>query len=446
MNQSNESNGADAFKQLLEQRRAQLQNVGSSLSSGAIPEPPKPPKLPSSVQSLQTGLQTGLQTQYSSIQYQQFLQQLPKLPPQPPPPFSGQPPLHYLPNTLPPSFPYQSQPGAQYYLPTAPYSYYPQLPGYQVASRGYVPPPPQNVELLHQTIPSHSNNYQPAKSPYQKQKNHSKTNPPSSSSSIKHPLPAVTEPEQEYFCEPCDKSFKKSIDYQAHCKTHEKCSHPECSFFASKKVVTAHYLSRHGEYAGNGYKLVEVEGQRFNLLLGYSPEEIDEWKKERRKKFPTKERVQEKQEHVDSLQQAGGIIPSNNKQNRNKKNKNKSVSFNHGESNVVGSKRTLDSNSQNGSHNGEKSKKRQKLNVPPPLEGGSRGSLLKKLLSDEIVHEENLLLQCIHYVCEQNFFMEHSHSSLPDTNTQYCAKVESDESNEDDNDFGNSEERECETN
>ena len=38
------------------------------------------------------------------------------------------------------------------------------------------------------------------------------------------------------------------------------------------------------------------------------------------------------------------------------------------------------------------------MQVPPPLEGGERGTLLKRLLSDQIDQEESLLLQAIKFI------------------------------------------------
>ena len=232
--------------------------------------------------------------------------------------------------------------------------------------------------------------------PKQPSRPNKKAKPPSSSQTAPLPSAAAVESNQEFYCEPCDKSFKKEFDYQAHCKTHETCSHAGCSFVGSKKVVLAHYHSKHGLYAGDGYKTIDVEGQKFNLLLGYSPEEIENWKKERRAKFPTGTKVEEekdrkKQNHSDS-QKGKKKSVTNNKRLREDKN-------------------TIDSN-------GIKRKKtnhpasQSTLTIPKPLEGGVRGTLLKKLLADQIFEEEELVLACINYLCENNFFSPEGVTSL----------------------------------
>ena len=50
--------------------------------------------------------------------------------------------------------------------------------------------------------------------------------------------------------------------------------------------------------------------------------------------------------------------------------------------------------------------KRGKLYLPKPLAGGDRGTLLKRLLQDDILAEENMILQCFRYMTSQKFFEE----------------------------------------
>jgi hypothetical protein len=47
-----------------------------------------------------------------------------------------------------------------------------------------------------------------------------------------------------------------------------------------------------------------------------------------------------------------------------------------------------------------------KLYLPKPYSGGEKGTLLKKLLEDEMFLEENLILQCLQYIVNNNFFDE----------------------------------------
>ena len=50
--------------------------------------------------------------------------------------------------------------------------------------------------------------------------------------------------------------------------------------------------------------------------------------------------------------------------------------------------------------------KRGKLFLPKPLAGGDRGTLLKRLLQEDISAEENIILQCFRYMTSQDFFQD----------------------------------------
>ena len=138
-------------------------------------------------------------------------------------------------------------------------------------------------------------------------------------SNVQPSAPAVA---PVYYCEPCDKEFTQITAYQAHTNTHEPCSHPGCTFTASKKVVIAHFHGAHGQYSGSGYKMVDVEGQQFRVLLGSKPEEIEAWKQERRARFPTKENVEKRAADRSEVIAAGGVVPSDKRSKKNTNNGN----------------------------------------------------------------------------------------------------------------------------
>ena len=109
-----------------------------------------------------------------------------------------------------------------------------------------------------------------------------------------------TEDNANYHCKPCDVSFLSKSALQAHLKSHIKCT--KCSFTASKKVVSAHYKSKHGEYAGRGLKSVTIQTpgsrqtQRFKICVGNHPDDIQAWIAERKKRFPTRRNIEKKLE------------------------------------------------------------------------------------------------------------------------------------------------------
>ena len=155
-----------------------------------------------------------------------------------------------------------------------------------------------------------------------------------------------TEPLQLFYCEGCEKEFTQKSAYDAHCANHETCRHPGCTFSGTKKVVIAHFHGSHGLYSGEGYKMIEVEGssKKYRVLLGVSPVEIEKWRMDRRKNFPTTENTLKKIEQKEELRKAGGlVIEKGKKRKRNEIEQNKKGSNDNGDK----SSPDLNSNSNN---------------------------------------------------------------------------------------------------
>lgn len=100
------------------------------------------------------------------------------------------------------------------------------------------------------------------------------------------PAPAPAAHQAAWRCGACDKDFSAQSAFDAHIKCHETCTFAGCGFEASPKVLAAHYESAHGRFSGQGYRTIDVEGQRFRVLVGTDPEEVRQWREERRKRFP----------------------------------------------------------------------------------------------------------------------------------------------------------------
>lgn len=94
-----------------------------------------------------------------------------------------------------------------------------------------------------------------------------------------------------YKCAPCDKAFQTESQHAAHISAHEECHYPTCTFQGSRQVVGGHYRVAHGKYRGNGFRVLKVEGRSFRILVGNAPEEVEQWREDRRKNFPTAENV-----------------------------------------------------------------------------------------------------------------------------------------------------------
>lgn len=238
----------------------------------------------------------------------------------------------------------------------------------------------------------------------------------------------------ELHCSPCEKVFTSQNAYTAHIATHDKCS--VCSFEGTKKVVAAHFQSSHGAYSGNGYKQIEVEGRNFKVLMGTDPDEVAEWRDQRRKKFPTKRLVAEKRAHEEEARLAGGLV--GRKRSSEIDNKDSQPEEKHRKQSL--NEKAAAENSPVsfcGSHvvSGPSSVDEKEAGSPRPVckvyrrrgkcrygkkchfahdsvESGKGGranrsllerSLFGKLVESEVKQEDNIILQCFRYLVSSNF-------------------------------------------
>ncbi|CAG9784402.1 unnamed protein product [Diatraea saccharalis] len=86
----------------------------------------------------------------------------------------------------------------------------------------------------------------------------------------------------QYWCETCDRNFPSIDLLEKHIQQHQKCNIDGCQFVAHPKVVTKHIQMQH---ASGLYKKIA------NLN---NPEDIQKWREERKKKYPTKQNVEKK--------------------------------------------------------------------------------------------------------------------------------------------------------
>ena len=208
-----------------------------------------------------------------------------------------------------------------------------------------------------------------------------------SSSSIVHKLSVSSV--KDWYCESCDKEFSRENDLLVHLRAHVSCKHAGCNFSATKKAVDSHFQILHGQYSGNGFKIIDVDGQKFKVLLGISPDEVSKWRENRKSNFPSSIRTESKRLVKNELSDAGGVC--DNIENQPKS----------------GHKRKAQQRiDKDPKHHDDFRKDNTTLKIPKPLDGGKRGTLLKSLLSTEICAEENIVLQCLHFLARSDVFEE----------------------------------------
>lgn len=227
-------------------------------------------------------------------------------------------------------------------------------------------------------------------------------------------VPVNPPAEVEYFCEPCEKTFKTTASYEAHLKSHEACKHPGCNFNASKKVVIAHFHSSHGQYNGSGYKTIDVEGQKFRVLLGTSPEEVEQWRAERKSKFPTEKRAQLLKDKISTNEGAGGITGAK-RQRKNTKGKEEEKEKESENALTKLAEEYQSESEENAKQNssdvqsrekGQRQKKQRTTNSQRLIEPKIKDNLLQNLLNATLAQEDNIVLQCIRYSIVSRFFQE----------------------------------------
>lgn len=88
---------------------------------------------------------------------------------------------------------------------------------------------------------------------------------------------------KQFWCETCDRSFRSHDQFEDHKAEHQVCGIDGCKFVAHTSVLKSHREMQHqnGLYA----KLIKLE----------TPEDIEKWRTERKKRYPTTANVQLRQ-------------------------------------------------------------------------------------------------------------------------------------------------------
>ncbi|CAH2066782.1 unnamed protein product, partial [Iphiclides podalirius] len=86
----------------------------------------------------------------------------------------------------------------------------------------------------------------------------------------------------EFWCETCDKGFQTLQILDHHKSQHQKCNIDGCQFVAHPKVITKHIQMQHS--TGLYKKIANLN----------NPEDIQKWREERKRRYPTKENIEKK--------------------------------------------------------------------------------------------------------------------------------------------------------
>ncbi|XP_015117203.1 nuclear fragile X mental retardation-interacting protein 1 [Diachasma alloeum] len=104
------------------------------------------------------------------------------------------------------------------------------------------------------------------------------------------------EEDDSYYCEICDRDFQTEKLLNDHKSTHRVCGIDGCTFSAHPKLVEKHITMQH------------CTGLYHRMKNMKTPEEIENWIAERKRKYPTKSNIEMKQAETLEKKERGEII------------------------------------------------------------------------------------------------------------------------------------------
>ncbi|KAJ3408251.1 hypothetical protein HDV05_005067 [Chytridiales sp. JEL 0842] len=220
---------------------------------------------------------------------------------------------------------------------------------------------------------------------------------------------------QSLVCTPCDKTFSVPLQYKNHMSSHKKC--PLCDFSAMGKVLALHEVEEHGEVmSGDKPKKARVEED---------PEDVARWIAERKKRYPTDENIQKKEEEAAEKKKLGVIDgpPSKNKRKRGpegeekervvvckyfmqrgKCNNGSRCRFKHVRKGEEGGDHAGNSGKASAEGAGKNSSAGDASKGGVSTRFGKRQNLRSMLLASEIRKENSILMQCIRHIFDSGQF------------------------------------------
>lgn len=97
-------------------------------------------------------------------------------------------------------------------------------------------------------------------------------------------------------CDTCERDFFSVAQYQKHMSEHRVCGIEGCTFTAHDKIIEKHIKMQH--YTGLYYKICSMN----------TPEDVEKWVQERKKKYPSKEHIAERYKRQEEILKRGERI------------------------------------------------------------------------------------------------------------------------------------------
>lgn len=213
----------------------------------------------------------------------------------------------------------------------------------------------------------------------------------SSQSFIHKKKPFQNKQQYSHRCEICDKNFKDQKKYDEHMASHVNCEHEGCNFSAPRPIMKHHELLH-----------------KNNMANLETPEEIAKYIEERKRKFPTRERIEMKRKEEEEKRKEM-INNDNNPENKSTKKRKPCIYFRKGNCRFGDNcsfqhikKRQRSNNFDDSDDDSDDiyPKSRSKLRKPKPV---SPSELIQNMIKPAQMKEMKAILQCIHFIVENNF-------------------------------------------
>lgn len=112
---------------------------------------------------------------------------------------------------------------------------------------------------------------------------------------------------EDFSCDTCDKYFSFKEEYDVHMSQHKVCNLDGCTFNAHEKIIERHIRLQHSTGLYDRIRNIN------------SPEDINKWIEERKRKYPNKINIQKRyQEQEEQIKRGERIFKSKRKFAENK--------------------------------------------------------------------------------------------------------------------------------
>ena len=106
---------------------------------------------------------------------------------------------------------------------------------------------------------------------------------------------AAEESEKVYYCDVCERRVGGEAEYRDHLSQHATCGIDGCGYTAHQDLLEKHIRHQH------------LSGFYKRIVQGNSPQDIEKWREERRRNWPTRLKIAEKIVEQEALRERGEV-------------------------------------------------------------------------------------------------------------------------------------------